>query len=386
MRLNKFDPESKHFDEGWTAKSAPAVSTEKAERLVGEVFHGYPIGPHSRSRFVRIFGKLTACGEEFNLLNLRLLQNLSPGMRKAKHCVCQHWLELARVAATSMVDMVEEATPIFLLKRARTYVGACSVVGDDYPNSFGRDVRLEFWANDIRHHTDWANVAHILLTLDWNAQEGKASLQNFLKKLDKESNEFKTLTNKEVTKMVHMQLRLSSCGVAEVKGSINETCVKILAELLAYKLKILKFHSSLQLKGELRNFQPDADHRGTLVLVKDIPPASNIQSFAVPQRMILCHAAESTERSRSRSPRKWFGEVLGGLKLPSWTPKIELQKSLDCSFISNSIPNFIHLWILEPGPDPSWTFREGQSAGDRLSKLVRKPNFRLLVHIFGGPF
>ena len=89
--------------------------------------------------------------------------------------------------------------------------------------------------------------------------------------------------------MVHLQRRLSCCGVAEVNGTINEACVKMLAELLAYKLKILKFQGLSDLKTQMSGFEADANHRGTLVLVTDLPaPTGRIVGW--PQRMVLCYA------------------------------------------------------------------------------------------------
>ena len=303
MRLNKFVPSSENFDRKWTAKSAPAVPTERTEGLVEKVLRGYPSGPHSGPLFVRIFGKLITCGEAFSMLNLSLLQDIGNGLRTFKHCVCQHWLRLARGAATSMLSEAE-TTPILLIKRSfRGRIMGCCVIGDAFPDSFDGRLQQALLPLDLMPDTRWETVSHALLSLDWNPRAGQRLLQDLWKKTakDQEPDEFKKLTTGEVSLMVHVQLRLSCCGVAEVNGSINEASAKILAELLAYKLKILKFQSSLELKAELRNF----NHRGTLVLVKDIP-SSKMKSFAGPHRMILCHsrAPETTARGRSRSPRR----------------------------------------------------------------------------------
>jgi hypothetical protein len=77
----------------------------------------------------------------------------------------------------------------------------------------------------------------------------------------------------------------------------------MLAELLAYKLKILKFQSVLDLKTQMSGFEADANHRGTLVLVTDLP-ASTGKIFGWPHRMVLCYNAEgqnaaALERSNS---------------------------------------------------------------------------------------
>jgi hypothetical protein len=125
--------------------------------------------------------------------------------------------------------------------------------------------------------------------LDWNPQEGLASLRSLLNKIEEEPCEFAALQYPEVSQMVQVQLRLSCCGVAEVEGSINEACVKILAELLAYRLKILKFQGVPDLMSQVNDFECDANHRGTVVLVTDLPVSTG-KIFGGPHRMILCYS------------------------------------------------------------------------------------------------
>ena len=116
-------------------------------------------------------------------------------------------------------------------------------------------------------------------------------MQSLRKKIEQEPPEFAALKHQEVSQMVQLQLRLSCCGVAKVKGPINEACVKMLAELLTYKLQILKFHSVLDLKNQISDFKGSANHRGTLLLVTDLP-ASTGPISGWPHRMILCYEAE----------------------------------------------------------------------------------------------
>ena len=292
MQDSKFHPSSAHFDIRWTAKSAPSVPTEKAEQLVEEVFNGSSNGPQSRLDFVRIFGKLTASGESWNMFCLQLLQNYDPGLTTFKHYVWKHWLELARDAATSMIPAATEATPIFLLRRnCYGSVVGCCVIGNAFPDSFNdRRFQQSCLLHDLKPDTHWRNVSTALVALDWNQEEGLACLEDLLKKAADEADEFATLTKDEVRQMVHVQLRLSCCGVARVKGPINEAYVKMIAKLLAYKLKILKFQSSLDLQAQLGDFKLEPQHRGTLVLVTDVPFSMG-QIFAWPHRMIFCYKA-----------------------------------------------------------------------------------------------
>jgi hypothetical protein len=144
---------------------------------------------------------------------------------------------------------------------------------------------------DVAPKVLWSNVSRVLLSLDWNPQEGLEALQTLLTKVEQEPTQFRALQQQEVSQMVQVQLRLSCCRVAEVKGPINEVCVKMLAELLAYKLMILRFESMLDFWTQMSAFHGDTYHRGTLVLVTDIP-ASERPIFFGPHRLILCYNAK----------------------------------------------------------------------------------------------
>jgi hypothetical protein len=308
MASNKFDPKSRNFDISWTAEKRPAVN---AEHLVQEFLSGLPAHADSGLHFVQIFGKLTALGEDWRMLDLALMQNFDPGLQRFPHFVSQHWLELARVSATSMIS---EAIPIIFPATLLLKMNDCgnvnadfyhgwSLIGDGFPSNFDRlltnSLRLNRWVPNV----NWRDVAHTLLTLDWSPEEGISSLQGLLNKIQQEPCEFASLKHQEVSQMVHLQLRLSCCRVAEVQGPINQACVKMLAELLAYKLKILKFQSVLDLKTQMSGFEADANHRGTLVLVTDLP-ASTGKIFGWAHRMVLCYNAEgqnaaALERSNS---------------------------------------------------------------------------------------
>ena len=289
MRGNKFDPGTAHLEGTWTARSAPTVPADEAEAMVHEVLNGLPLHADSGLNFVQIFAELTALGETWNILNLELLQYYDPELRKFKHCVSHHWLEVARCAATWMIT---EAPPILLLKRGSSgKVIGCGVIGDAFPDNFTANLSNSLRLPDLSPNVRWSNVSLVLVSLDWNPQEGLASLDHLLTKIEEEPCEFAALAHHQVSKMVHLQLRLSFCGVAEVKGPINETCVKILAELLAYKLKILKFQGVPDLKTQLSCFECEANYRGTLVLVTDIP-ASPGQILCPPHRMVLCYSSE----------------------------------------------------------------------------------------------
>lgn len=286
---HKFHPRLRGSESNWTAKVAGEVTLDVAKCLVHEVLNGSPIHEDSGQKFVQIFGKLAALGESWKMLELPVCQTFDPGFRRFKHCVFQHWLELARVAATSMIS---EATPMLLLKRSRHGdILGCSVIGDAFPGNFDRQLQRSLNLLDVAPNVLWSNVSRVLLSLDWNPQEGLEALQTLLTKVEQEPTQFRALQQQEVSQMVQVQLRLSCCRVAEVKGPINEVCVKMLAELLAYKLMILRFESMLDFWTQMSAFHGDTYDRGTLVLVTDIP-ASERPIFCGPHRLILCYNAK----------------------------------------------------------------------------------------------
>ena len=295
MQNNKFDPSSANFEMTWTAAEAPAVSAYETKGMIDQVLSGLPTHADSREHFVRIFGKLTAMGESWGLLLLSMQDKyVISGGRHFRHRLCQHWLEIARDASTSKIS---EATPIILLKRNRHRgeggrLTGCEVLGDSFPRNFDDGLQRALNFHGVYPNLEWQNVSHTLLSLDWDPQEGLALLRNLQGKIRSQAPaQFTTLQTQEVTLMVHVQLRLSCLGVAEVQGSINAACVEVLAELLEYKLKIVKFQSVADLETQMKGFEGDAQHRGTLVLVTDLP-ASTSKIIAGSHRMVLCYNAE----------------------------------------------------------------------------------------------
>lgn len=67
----------------------------------------------------------------------RFVRNFDPGLKRFKHRVFQHWLELACFSAPMISDETPIILPsIFLPRRhERGNVPECSVIGDDFVNS-----------------------------------------------------------------------------------------------------------------------------------------------------------------------------------------------------------------------------------------------------------
>eukprot|EP00438_Fugacium_kawagutii_P022529 Skav234761 [mRNA] locus=scaffold4095:23966:24868:- [translate_table: standard] len=223
MRQNTFDPQNASFEIEWTADSAQQVPARDALRLVKDILHRWPTHTESECQFVQVFGKLTTSIELWNGFNLKLLQSFLPGTQTFKHAVCQHWLELARYVATSMVSTDLRTLPSCLM-----YHGTgCCIVGHDWPSPLNEDIDLlhALRGDQMAVSFEWRHVAKCLLFLDWNLeQEGLRSFREQVYKVEghRPPDDFQTLPPDEILQMVHVQLRLSCCRVAEIEGPINE--------------------------------------------------------------------------------------------------------------------------------------------------------------------
>eukprot|EP00438_Fugacium_kawagutii_P029723 Skav204908 [mRNA] locus=scaffold1926:363202:364449:+ [translate_table: standard] len=301
MQHNKFDPRSDSFDVTWTAKTAPKVAPRKALALVAEVLHGWPSHMESECRFVQIFGKLVTLIEPWENFNLEHLQQ-SVHMKYFKRVVCQHFVEIACSAATSMLSH-DGSLPILMHYEQENGRDVAFVVGHNFPAQFNDPAPLPFELrlSGIRPSFEWRYIAQALLFLDWDFQTEYLDIFQAAARLDcKALLDFQTFQPAEILQMVHLQVRLSCCRVAEVAGPINEACVRVLAELLEYKLKILKFQPDTDLHGEIQSFEDEMEHfgaaeyRGSLVLLIGLPATFKGNMFSgYHHRMILCYQVET---------------------------------------------------------------------------------------------
>eukprot|EP00438_Fugacium_kawagutii_P011696 Skav231751 [mRNA] locus=scaffold695:22032:23027:- [translate_table: standard] len=220
MRYNKFDPRSPNFEISWKARTVPEVSPRKALGLVREVLHGPPSNAETECRFVKVFGKLTAGMESWDKFDLALLQNFDPGLKHFKHLVCQHYVDLARFVATTLVSTDQPLPPIMAFFKI-----GCNVAGHDWPWPFNgnQGVQNSLRFSDVSPSFRWSFISRALRFWEWDyLQKG---LHGF--KLDsevdrQEPEDFPKLHPDEVLQMLHVQLRLSSCNVAEVQGRLSE--------------------------------------------------------------------------------------------------------------------------------------------------------------------
>ena len=302
MRDNKFDPESENFDVTWTAKTAKKVPLREAVCLVQEALSGVPTHADSESQFVQTFGKLTDGAESWNMLHLGMLQTFDGGMRRLKHFAFEHWVDLARTVATSMVS--QDPCPVVLLLRLeRGTIAGLMIWEQPSQKFFHRPCRITSPFAMQDHGYAGQVFFRPLLSFDWDIQrEGIKSFRAALAAAEQdEPAEFGALQPHEICQMVHVQLRLSSTRVAEVEGPINEVCVKILARLLRYKLKILPFQSESELQDQMACFECGKDHRGTLMLVKGVPASMQGMFFRrpCPHRLVLCYSEDADSKEAS---------------------------------------------------------------------------------------
>eukprot|EP00438_Fugacium_kawagutii_P014414 Skav236069 [mRNA] locus=scaffold2211:121986:122690:- [translate_table: standard] len=213
MRDKKFNPRSRKFDPTWTAETADEVPLREALNLVTEFLGdaGDAAGSSSE-RFVQIFGKLTTSIESWKKFSLSFLLSCTPGLKRFKHFVCQHWMELARDAMVS-----EDPPPLFLYFKVGGQYG-CYVAGASYPHNFEGALTNALPHSDVHHGFDWKYISQALLFLDQEPDNDESLEERGVP----EPSEFASLQPAEILRMLHVQLRLSCCGVAEVQGPMNE--------------------------------------------------------------------------------------------------------------------------------------------------------------------
>ena len=302
MRDNKFLPSSKSFQITWKAATTEEVPMYNARALVKEALDGLETHSNSHCEFVEIFGHLTSLGESWNMMNLALLQNLDPGLKTFKQYLCQHWMDIARAITTSMIS--RDVSPITLLVRNRRGdVCGLSTTGNSFPSIFDRNLNNSLQLGAQRPSFDWTQVSQGLLSLDWHFRQDKVPpFEEVLRNADnsdKLRGKFAGLVEQEILQMVHVQLALSCCGVARVQGPINEAWVEMLAELLCYRLMIVK-------SEEIDSVQIDHEvHGGMIILVthvSDFRAASRLELYAeTPStRMIISMESVDADKQTNR--------------------------------------------------------------------------------------
>eukprot|EP00438_Fugacium_kawagutii_P006908 Skav224190 [mRNA] locus=scaffold5107:2:1081:- [translate_table: standard] len=220
MYYSRFHPRSPNFQITWTAKTFPKLSPREALILVREMLNGSATHAESECRFIQIFGKLTAKMESWNMFNLALCQHFDGPLRRFKQVICQHYVDLARFVATSMVS-TDQALPPIMPHWGR----GCNILGHDWPWPITDDRAMQNQLNfgcDVRPGLAWQPIARVLRFWEWDFPTEEFAAEAHTWDVDEEPEEFHTLQPDERLQMVHVQLRLSCCNVADVRGPLNE--------------------------------------------------------------------------------------------------------------------------------------------------------------------
>ena len=233
MSREAFNPKSEGFDlnDKWKSQEVDELETR---RLVQAALRdtAAEFGVENECRFLRVFGYLTLLGETWNMLNLKLLQNFDPHMKRFKHEMSTHWVQLAAQLATKPIPL--QPGPVALLwKNERGNTIGCEVAGDTPPFSDMLRQSLQLNAFNLHEPIPWRNFCHIIITLEFNEQvKSKARALE-----EAEPEKYQQLTRSEISRLWQVQLQLScGCGIVEVEGAIDPVDVGILATLLGHQL------------------------------------------------------------------------------------------------------------------------------------------------------
>ena len=142
METSAFDPNSQHFDVGWTAQRAPAVSEDETEELLSAY-----VSQDFYLPFFRVFGPLAREAEKWNMLNLAMLQNFEAGLQRFKHLFYQHWIHTVKLTVTQRVP--DEPEPLWaLVFTDRGHVDGVQLIGEVFPSVLDRHMQNSLALND----------------------------------------------------------------------------------------------------------------------------------------------------------------------------------------------------------------------------------------------
>jgi hypothetical protein len=105
MKVEAFNPKSKQFNQAWTAATTPPIDPRRTYELLLEVCCSDSSPPSFLvfTNFIRFLGHLVQTAEEWNMMNLNLLQNFDPGLKHFKHCFFRLMIETSRDFALRQV-------------------------------------------------------------------------------------------------------------------------------------------------------------------------------------------------------------------------------------------------------------------------------------------
>ena len=331
MAVEAFNPQSGAFDVNWTLRTAQNVARAEVEPFLGSL----ELSDLEGVKFMRVFQRLTVPSEEWNLMNLKLLQDLDPRLKLCKHVLCKHWRQVAREAATRRV--VRQPSPLCLLKKNKrgNVVGMECVSSDSsFPDGFDGNLQTALRLNDVLPEaTSVGSRLRALASLHWGPQipPTPSALEQAWAWLEAGAKDEEILgadapaSAWENVRVAHVQLRLAcDLGPVAVEQNLDTNFFRFVTKFLGWRLCVVRFwglhcfvrdardmekEDSSSALGEratleehldraIKEAKGDGDFRGVMMLVLDLPENHDLTSHCqslewkhsktMPLRFVLC--------------------------------------------------------------------------------------------------
>ena len=314
MARQAFLPRSLALDKTWTLRQATYVTWAEVEPILGRL----ELSDLQRTKFLRVFESLTVQAEELSVFSLRFLLNCDQGLKQLKHGLCEHWLRLAREAATQRVARQPSCLFLMIKNESGAVIGQTGIGADlQFPDCFNRDLQHSLELNGWRPTPALRSLMLAVASLDWGPQLSPAlsTVQPFIE--DAECLGSPAPTAWEVVRMAHVQLRLAcDLGPVAVEQNLDTALFSFVARSLGWKLCVVRFNRELgrflpdvekeneivtleeHLDRAIEEAKKDAEARGVMMLVLDLPETHDLDNHCgsleqkhratLPVRFVLC--------------------------------------------------------------------------------------------------
>lgn len=243
MKSEAFRPGSQAFDEGWKGATAPVVTPAEFGQLIFEVL-GEEVSPAIATKYVQVLGYYAELGEQWNMLDLKLLQLLDQPTKTLKHTVCGAFVDVAKDIALNPVSPQTIYSDVAVFRRFRRGRGTVKlqflgfgvrtlerrhVVDRRLLETLEDNGLYMFEEVSMHDRREWPQLVEMLAWIDGLAN----SPLDVHPSSDLQSNVFMLL--------LHLQVRLSAelCPVL-VHGQLDWDLVQILAGSTNFHLKVLQ--------------------------------------------------------------------------------------------------------------------------------------------------
>ena len=331
MAVEAFLPRSPAFDVKWTLREAEYVTWAEVEPFLGSL----DLSDLARAKFLRVFQSLTVQAEEWNGFHLGQLQCFDPALRELKHALCEHWLRLAREAATTRVARQPSCLFLLLKNERRNIIGQTCIGADaEFPDNFDPNLQNSSRLNDWSPTHALRPLMLVVASLDWGPQLSPtpATVWPFIKDAERLGSPAPSAW--EVVRMAHVQLRLAcDLGPVAVERNLDTTLFRFVAGCLGWKLCVLRFDRKLSrfvpdvenveyvpetmaleehLDRAVEEAKKDAEAQGVMMLVLDLPETHGLDNHCgslqqkhratLPVRFVLCECSPDDLRDPNPEP------------------------------------------------------------------------------------